>query len=627
MQKIQHLKEKNLLRKKKTLLGFVDVEGQGADQDEKYDTLLALPLLLTGKVVLFNHKGAPTVHAMLSRLGVIARAAEFVTTLANNGADEGDMDEDEGDGYEKPKTFGHLHVCFRDFSFRGTTDDVLDQLLQDENVPKRSMKQDNNKIQAITERNEIRSLLKKNFESINVNLFKQPANPDQLKEHAELPEELIDVEFSNTLDELRDSIIEQTKEPRLFNGVILTGSRLAGILSNIVNIVNSGVDVNVPSVFRAMEQENVRKVQKMIIDEFTKLIKEFELPLSEAEHDKHIAVAKEKVIKIYDAKLITCTLQDEVEKGKEGFNKKSVDIIDRAKKENLDACWAYAKEMVLSEVQTLKKDYEVWCQERIPSEDTQIFQSRYSEMQLNAAKSLAGKLRHLPHILGDPKFESLMKIEQEKVDVVVQVQVAKNQAELNEAMVQKIIAETEEMRRKHQETQEKLLKKISETSDKANQELQAFSQQQTELYSEKLGTARHKQKQREKKLIERAEELLDIKRQNATKISQLESELTHKERGYLEKRGNRHQKFQVRWFELVKPTGSRYSELRYFGKQEDSRCKGSILLDQRINIDYVNNARDFCIHAPKRDYNLRASNTSDAYAWVKTLRELTNQQV
>lgn len=183
------------------------------------------------------------------------------------------------------------------------------------------------------------------------------------------------------------------------------------------------------------------------------------------------------------------------------------------------------------------------------------------------------------------------------------------------------------MRRKHQETQEKLLKKISETSDKANQELQAFSQQQTELYSEKLGTARHKQKQREKKLIERAEELLDIKRQNATKISQLESELTHKERGYLEKRGNRHQKFQVRWFELVKPTGSRYSELRYFGKQEDSRCKGSILLDQRINIDYVNNARDFCIHAPKRDYNLRASNTSDAYAWVKTLRELTNQQV
>merc|ERR1712150_132210 len=101
------------------------------------------------------------------------------------------------------------------------------------------------------------------------------------------------------------------------------------------------------------------------------------------------------------------------------------------------------------------------------------------------------------------------------------------------------------------------------------------------------GTARHKQKQREKKLIERAEELLDIKRQNATKISQLESELTHKERGYLEKRDNRHQKFQVRWFELVKPTDSRY--------------KGSILLDQRINIDYVNNARDFCIHAPKRD--------------------------
>lgn len=49
------------------LLGFVDVEGQGAE-DNSYDTMLALPLLLTSKVCLFNHKGAPTVTDMLVRI-------------------------------------------------------------------------------------------------------------------------------------------------------------------------------------------------------------------------------------------------------------------------------------------------------------------------------------------------------------------------------------------------------------------------------------------------------------------------------------------------------------------------------------------------------------------------------
>jgi hypothetical protein len=59
------------------IVGFVDVEGQGAE-DGTYDTMLALPLLLTSRVVLFNHKGAPTVNDMLSRLGVLARAADYI---------------------------------------------------------------------------------------------------------------------------------------------------------------------------------------------------------------------------------------------------------------------------------------------------------------------------------------------------------------------------------------------------------------------------------------------------------------------------------------------------------------------------------------------------------------------
>ncbi len=93
-------------------VGFVDVEGQGAE-DGTYDTILALPLLLVSKVVLFNHKGAPTVSDMLSKLGVLARAADCVdlgkgakAALAGGGGaaggskqkDSDDEDEDEEDG-------------------------------------------------------------------------------------------------------------------------------------------------------------------------------------------------------------------------------------------------------------------------------------------------------------------------------------------------------------------------------------------------------------------------------------------------------------------------------------------------------------------------------------------------
>jgi len=577
-------------------------------------------LLLTGKVILFNHKGAPTVHDMLSRLGVIARAAEFVTNLADDGDDM--EEEDEGDGYEKPKAFGHLHVCFRDFSFRGTTESVSRQLLQEENVPKKSMKQDDNKIAAINERNDIRNLLNKNFESINVHLFKQPAEPDQLKNYAELPEDLIDVEFSNTLDELREKIIEQTTEPRLFNGVILTGTRLAGILSNLVEIVNSGVDVNVPSVFRAMEQEAVLRIVELALKEFSKLIKGFELPISSVELKKQINGAKTKAVEFYEAKLITCTLKDEVEKGKEDFNKRSIPIGEKAEKENIKASWAYAKEMVLKEVTALKQEYVKWCEATIPSEDENVFQQQYDAMQLEAAKNLAGKLRQLPHILSDPKFENLMKIEQEKVDIEVEVQKAKNQAELSDLEVKKIIAETEEMRKKHQETQQRLLEKITETAEKAKREISEFNKAESQKYGEKLKTNKYKNKQREEKLIQRAEELLDIKRQNAKRIERLETELSYKDKGYLEKRGNRNKNYQVRWFAVTKPKGSRYSELRYYGKQEDTKHKGIILLDDRISITHSSGATDFCIGAPKRDYNLRASCSQDATAWVASLREL-----
>jgi len=218
-----------------------------------------------------------------------------------------------------------------------------------------------------------------------------------------------------------------------------------------------------------------------------------------------------------------------------------------------------------------------------------------------------------------------MKVEQEKVDVVVQVQEAKNKAELNEMKVKKILEETEKMRKKLQETQNNLLKKISETTEKANRDIQIFKEKEDVKYTKQFNFVTEKHKSREDKLIKRAEELLEIKRQNAKKIEDLENELSYKERGYLEKRGRRNQNYQVRWFEIVATPNSKFSELRYYGKQEDTKAKGIILLDQKVSVDYVDQAKGFCIHGAKRDYNLRASNIQDALAWVTSLRERIHQ--
>ena len=146
------------------LVGLVDVEGQGAE-DSSYDTMLALPLLLTSRVVLFNHKGAPIVTEMLSKLGVLARAAEYVdlqeeaagsgeekaaavdigSSSASHNSESGSSREllsaptaDTVAGTHSPRTrtprsvfgaekkkFGHLHILFRDFMFNASREEVF----------------------------------------------------------------------------------------------------------------------------------------------------------------------------------------------------------------------------------------------------------------------------------------------------------------------------------------------------------------------------------------------------------------------------------------------------------------------------------------------------------------------
>ena len=279
-------------------IGFVDVEGQGAE-DSQYDTMLALPLLLTSKVILFNHKGAPTVNEMLTRLGVLARAAEYIDIDGDDNAN-GKESGDDTDGSSTnrvsyasqrlsgtSKKFGHLHVIFRDFSFEGNEQDVYQQLLGLEPVqPTKtskttksfnpSMKSDrdreNDALKAVQERNDIRNLLHENFQSIHIWLLKQPASGDVLKQYRELPEEHVDPAFTSEVHRLQYVLTQQLQTPTLFAGSYLNGTKISTLLTQITQTLNTNGAISVPSVFKAMENETVNRVYKEIVDEFEKKI-------------------------------------------------------------------------------------------------------------------------------------------------------------------------------------------------------------------------------------------------------------------------------------------------------------------------------------------------------------------
>ena len=64
-----------------------------------------------------------------------------------------------------------MHICFRDFSFTGTREEILDQIMEPENVPKVKKTLGNrgnqdvdayDRMEAARERNKIRELVKRN---------------------------------------------------------------------------------------------------------------------------------------------------------------------------------------------------------------------------------------------------------------------------------------------------------------------------------------------------------------------------------------------------------------------------------------------------------------------------------
>jgi hypothetical protein len=425
-------------------VGFVDVEGQG-DKDGTHDTMLALPLLVTSKVVLFNHKGAPTVNDMLSKLGVLARAADYIDLEDSEGkTDEHKKKEGRARGisvHAEGKKFGHLHVLFRDFSFEGTKEDVKEQLMGMEKVVKKvAQSGGNDPAKASKERNDIRGLLNDNFMSINVWLFKQPASADKLRETKELPESLIDPEFIGTVKELLATVTAQLAAPTHFNGNALSGPRLASLVVQVTEQLNKGGAINVPSVFRAMEKEAVLRVAAACLADFTAGTEKLRtrLPMAAKELATLHTTAMATMVRRFDEELSDCVLDLEKAASRTDLEGRGVAALEALARENQDALVVKMKQVIHIKFSEMRNSFEAYCKKHIPMKDLGELEQQFTRAKDGAIAAIHIDLRSLDGATQSPEFEMLLLEGQESLQEFLTLKTMQNESANKDAAITRL---------------------------------------------------------------------------------------------------------------------------------------------------------------------------------------------
>lgn len=219
-------------------IGFVDAEGQG-DKDVTYDARLVCPILLASKVVIFNWKGDLQKDEIIERLGVMAKAASNV----NNDSIH--------------KTFGHLHIIFRDWQSVGdesTNADVYNVLFTVE------------KSSGSDSRDHIRRELLKSFQSIQVWLFQAPtALVSDLSKKLSIG--MTTPGFRSQVRELRQVLTEQLSTPMKFGSSNLTGKHMCSLMQSIADSLNNGSIVLPQAAYVNMIRCEVDKLRDKTYEE------------------------------------------------------------------------------------------------------------------------------------------------------------------------------------------------------------------------------------------------------------------------------------------------------------------------------------------------------------------------
>lgn len=487
---------------RKLMVGFVDVEGQG-DAGEQYDTLLALPLLLTSKVVLFNHKGAPTVSHMLERLGVLARGAQKVRAgfesfgaEPEGKAEEGEVEKDEkalakqmkkaskaiatlatlGHEHDQPlkkknyvpKLFGHLHIIFRDFSFEGDETSVLNQLLKEELVPIQKKSLGGRGVtydpsESIRDRNEIRRLIKENFESVSAWIFPQPASPDTLKEYHELPQDKISKPFLAVTQRLFAAISTQTAEPRIFNGKLLDGPRVYELLQLLTDAINKNTVIDVPSIFRAMEQQRLVAAKDASFAKLEQMLNDLQddFPMAIQALTTRISEATDASVQLFEQMTANTTLAPQAEAMKEYLRTSVLETTSTITQRNESLAWVLVDHTLKNEASTLVVDFRKWCAEHMGAEEEEI-ELNYKRLKEDERARIESALQKVPQVLNTPEYTERLMASEERAESLLAVKLAQNASYLLDVKARKIAEVAEQQRLELVAKNEQLLAAVME---------------------------------------------------------------------------------------------------------------------------------------------------------------------
>jgi hypothetical protein len=218
-------------RERQIAVGFVDIEGQG-DKDVSYDANLICPILLTSKCVIFNWKGELQKDHILSTLGIMARAAQNITSDSHSA-----------------EVFNHLHIVFRDWQAANA-----DPLSVQAHIFDLETEHDG---AGYDLRNRLRKQILESFASIRVWLFDPPSEYTRdLKQ--KLTFDKTSAAFRGQVRALREALAQQLREPTYVAGHALTGRAYGPLTEQIVTALNAGGVVLPCSAYLAMMRQELQ---------------------------------------------------------------------------------------------------------------------------------------------------------------------------------------------------------------------------------------------------------------------------------------------------------------------------------------------------------------------------------
>lgn len=299
---------------------------------------------------------------------------------------------------------------------------------------------ENDAIKAIQERNDIRNLLHANFQSINVWLLKQPASADDLKAYRELPESLVDPEFTSEVQKLTVVLNQQLRTPTLFNGTYLNGVKITTLLQQITSNLNTNGAISVPSVFRAMENETVARVYAEVVDEWQKRTEKLakSLPIAVAALNAQLAVSSKRALEKYDDELSDCVLVEERTKRREELVLLTTKAKDRLTSENHELLLKLIRKVVTEQTNLTKVSFESFCARVIPIEESRVLEQEFHQQKTKNHAAISDALQEHPEAADLPEYKYALLENEEVLTEFLSFKLVQNEARVKEEKITRL---------------------------------------------------------------------------------------------------------------------------------------------------------------------------------------------